>query len=1330
MARLVLTFLALSLLMVGIVGAASYLRARNSLETQVFDRLDAAGQLKADSVDRWIDEQRRNVVFVGGLLGGYISGDASGLGEASQAVLAGGPQAARGTLAHTTVLTALNYVVSQTADAQEYLVVDPGGKVVVSTVAGHEGRSQSKEEWFERGSSRTYVEPVQPSSLTGRPTITIATPLFDRDGQQVGIVAANLNLERLDRIVLPVAGLGQTGESYLVGRNGHFVHAARDIGEFADGASSPGIESAIAGTDGRGMYENYRGVPVIGVYRWLPEIGAGLVAEQSEEAAFAPARTLALTIGGVGILVAFLLGIGTYLAARRIARPILAITDTAQAVAAGDLDREAPVTTNDEVGTLALAFNAMTGRLRETLAGLEQRVADRTEALGKQNVELEALNETSVGVMQRLELGELLGELIERAGAALGTEHGYVYLAGSGEDVVSNRFSTGLFRSEVGRRLHRGEGVAGHVWVTGEPLVVDDYDVWEGRDETFAAGVIGTLAAVPLSSGGDVVGALGLARKVEDSRPFTDTDVDLLQRLAQLASIALDNARLFAEQRQAQSELAAAAEALRQAEEQSRRLIEELPMAVYTDKPDATATSIYISPRVEAMFGYPRDAWMGESFFASVLHPDDRERTLAQGAADLLGSDESTTHEYRLVAADGRVVWVRDDQWIVRDEHGEPLHIQGFMLDVTDEHEAAIEIRRQKQYFESLVEVSPVAVVVTDLDERVEAWNPSAAELFGYPASEAIGRTIDELLLRSDALVEEGLEVRREALTTGRAQRIGQRTRKGGSLVDVEILMVSLVIEEEHTGYYVMYHDIGELQRARQEAEAATEVKSAFLATMSHEIRTPMNAVIGMTGLLLDTGLDEEQKGFAQVISSSGDALLHIIDDILDYSKIEAGRLELDAQPFDLRECIEGSLEILAPRAAVKNVELGCLFADDVPPAVIGDSARLRQVLLNLLSNAVKFTDEGEIVVDVGRGKNGLLHLDVRDTGIGIPADRLDHMFESFSQVDASITRRYGGTGLGLAISKRLVELMGGTITIESEIGKGSTFHVTIVADESSAVAPPRYAQPEQPVLHGKHVLIVDDNATNREILSRQAASWGMVAEADEKPADALLRLRRGETFDVAVLDMQMPDMDGLTLAHEIRVLGGSFPLILATSLGGLHQARSSSEFAAQLAKPVKASQLYEALLDALSGALGLEGAGSKHETRSASGGISALRILIAEDNAVNQKLAMLLLAKLGYAGDLAENGLEVLDALARERYDVVLMDMQMPELDGLGATRRIIEEYGPDRPRIIAMTANAMQGDREECLAAGMDDYVAKPIRPEELAGALARCKPRATFS
>ena len=497
MTRLVASFLLLSVLMVGVVGVVAYLRAKSSLQGTVFDRLGAASELKADSLDRWIDEQRRNVVFVAGVLGGYETGESvTDLNEDVLRVLDDPGERA----AHESVGGLLSYVVSKTADAQEFLVLDLDGRIVVSTVDDHEGLDQSTTDFFVTGSSNTYVQPVATTDLSEAQVIVIATPLFAPDGQRVAVVAGVLNLTRLDQIILQETGLGETGEAYLVGSDGGPVHAGMHE-EFPDGVSSGGIDRALAQTDGQGLYENYRGEPVIGVYTWQPEVGSALLTEMSQQEAFEPARQVALTIAIVGLAVVAVFGVGIYGVSRRIARPIIAITDTAAAVTAGDLAREAPVTTNDEVGDLAESFNTMTSRLRETLEGLERRVAERTEALSVQNAELEVLHETTLGVMDRLDADELLTTLLERAGQLAGTEHGYIYLETDDGSDIENRVSVGLLAEDRGRRIGHGDGVAGRVWDTGEPLVVDDYDEWEGRSAAFPTGQIRALAGVPLRSG-------------------------------------------------------------------------------------------------------------------------------------------------------------------------------------------------------------------------------------------------------------------------------------------------------------------------------------------------------------------------------------------------------------------------------------------------------------------------------------------------------------------------------------------------------------------------------------------------------------------------------------------------------------------------------------------------------------------------------------------------------------------------------------------------------------------------------------------------------------
>lgn len=446
--------------------------------------------------------------------------------------------------------------------------------------------------------------------------------------------------------------------------------------------------------------------------------------------------------------------------------------------------------------------------------------------------------------------------------------------------------------------------------------------------------------------------------------------------------------------------------------------------------------------------------------------------------------------------------------------------------------------------------------------------------------------------------------------------------------------------------------------------------------------------------------------------------------------------MELENQPFDLRECVEGALDLVAARAFDKGLDLAYLIDEDIPSAWLGDVTRVRQILLNLLSNALKFTDQGEIVLSVSAvpklaaGKSAHeLRFSVRDTGIGIPPERMDRLFQSFSQVDASTARKYGGTGLGLAISKRLSEMMGGTMWVESEgvPGKGTTFHFTIMAAPTKDVAKKR--QPVRGVqapLDGKRLLIVDDNETNRRILMLQTRNWGMEPQEVATPAEALELIQRGDLFDLAILDMHMPEMDGLVLAGEIRRHRSAeeLPLVLFTSLGRREAGAEAMDFAAFLTKPIKPSQLFDALVGVFSGEpihVPQVVARDKFQFDPEMAQRHPLHILVAEDNMVNQKLALRLLEQMGYRADVAANGLEAVEAVERQQYDVVLMDVQMPEMDGLEATRQIIRRSTDEgRPWIIAMTANAMEGDRERCLAAGMNDYITKPVRGPELVGAL----------
>jgi PAS domain S-box-containing protein len=763
--------------------------------------------------------------------------------------------------------------------------------------------------------------------------------------------------------------------------------------------------------------------------------------------------------------------------------------------------------------------------------------------------------------------------------------------------------------------------------------------------------------------------------------------------------------------------LAETAEQLREQTHYLESLLEISPVAIVTTDVDGTVTAW--NPAAEGLFGYTRAEAVGHKIDDLVAScPEVRAEALAVTRDTVLGG---------LVHAVTRRMH-RDGSLIDVELLSAPVLVGGDPVGTYAIYHDIRELQRRKQYLESLLELSQTAIVTMDLDAVVTSWNPAAEKLFGYTRDEAIGRGVDDLVARSDAIRAEAIDVSKQA-GKGQLVRLStRRTRKDGTLVDVDVRAAPIFVGEQRVGMYALYDELTELLRARHEAEAAAEAKSAFLATMSHEIRTPLNAVIGMTELLLETDLAPAQRELADVVHTSGDALLGVINEILDFSKLEAGGVRLERHPFALRDSVETALEMVAASAAEKDLDVACLVDPDAPVAIVGDWTRLRQILVNLLTNAVKFTQQGEVVLTVEShitaesAHDYRLQFTVRDTGIGIAADRLDAVFESFSQVDASTTRRYGGTGLGLAISKRLCELMGGEMWVESEPGSGSAFHFTLPADG----APSPEAEPIAVELRGMRILVVDDNATNREVVVRQARSWGMIPRETGLPREALEWVRRGDPVDIAILDMQMPGMDGLALAREMRRYrdADALPLVLLSSLGRRGDDRElNAEFAAVLTKPIKSSQLY----NVIAAVVGVQTAGAPARESEQAVERSArplLRILVAEDNAVNQRLTLLLLEKLGCAADVVANGVEALDALERGPYDVILMDVEMPEMDGREATRRILRTWSSDeRPRIIAMTASAMPGDREACLAAGMDDYLTKPVQLDELRQALERC-------
>ena len=775
------------------------------------------------------------------------------------------------------------------------------------------------------------------------------------------------------------------------------------------------------------------------------------------------------------------------------------------------------------------------------------------------------------------------------------------------------------------------------------------------------------------------------------------------------------------------------------------------------------------------MLGYTlAEVEAASHFYLDHLHADDRPRVEAVIADLIAGERAQLDLEVRMRHMDGSWRWILDRGRVAEwNDDGSARRVVGTHLDITERKEAEAALQRNHSMLVAQQEAAPDGILVIDDHREIVSYNQRFAELWDLSDEALASGEDDEILAEAiqqlehpeqflsvvEYLYDHPRESSRDEVTLkdGRvfdrySQPIGDDDAYYGRVWYYHEITERVEREEKLRRYAAnleetkaalernssnLAHTIYELDQARKDAEAATRAKSAFLANMSHEIRTPMNGVIGMAALLMDTDLSAEQEEYAETIRTSGNALLSLINDILDVSKIEAGRLELDEQAFAVSTCVEEALDLVTHQATNSGLKLAYHIGSDVPGWVLGDGSRVRQVITNFLSNAVKFTEEGEVVVRVDakplpRSEDTVqLTFAVHDTGIGIPEDKQESLFEPFVQADSSTARKYGGTGLGLTISQQLARMMDGCVELESAPGEGSTFSLVVplkVAEEATDQA---HEKGEQSGLAGRRALVVDDYETNRVIMRGYGKQWGLAVDEAVSGEEALQRLDEAETpYDLILLDMRMPEMDGVELTRAIRARSAydDVPLIMLTSIGDQKTQRDAKDAGctACLIKPIKPGRLLNALRRALGQAAHEDEKKPSVPPEPTLADRHPLRILIAEDNLVNQKVTRQQLRRFGYEADVVTNGQEVLDTMQDHPYDVVLMDVQMPEMDGLEATRRIVDGAVDVRPYIVAMTASAMDEDRRRCFEAGMDDYVTKPVDPDALADALRRCAAR----
>jgi PAS domain S-box-containing protein len=1002
--------------------------------------------------------------------------------------------------------------------------------------------------------------------------------------------------------------------------------------------------------------------------------------------------------------------------------------------------------------------------------------ADRTqteatlEALAVRNKRLEVVRAVTEEITRELDLTALLELITQRAAELIGAPSSAIYLWDKPAEAIIPQAWYGLGDWMRDVRFRMGEGIPGAVGQCREGMIVNDY-----RSSPYASplfiehtGITAVLAA-PLLYRGRLLGVITL-NNGRTGRHFTEQDSNLLGLFAAQTAIAIQNARLYENQavratrlhtltrlNQLISSSLDMGAVLREIAQAAATLMNVPFVRIFTADEATQTLEVRASSDDQLAVGYPtktmrygeRSAgWVAQhrrALHIPDVFVDERVATHDWLRAQNLRSLFAVPILHHEVLLGVLVMTGRQPFQFAPDEQA--------LLD-TFVAQAAVAIRNASLYealrssderTRLILENALDAVITIDQLGHITDWNPQAEATFGWSRQEAIGRSLGATIIPAKYREAHQRGVQR-FLATGKGPVMNKRIEINALYRDGREFPVELAISPMQVGQTFIFsafiRDITErkraeadLQQAKDAAEAAAKAKGEFLANMSHEIRTPMNGILGMTELALDTTLTPDQREYLTIVKASADGLLSILNDILDFSKIEAGKLALDAVPFALRDSLGASLKTLALRAHEKGLELAYTVRPEVPDTVVGDPGRLRQILVNLVGNAVKFTEHGEVVVEVEATSavtdSVTLHVAVKDTGIGIPTDKQHLILEPFTQADGSMTRKYGGTGLGLAISKQLVELMGGRLWLESDVGGGSTFHFTTrFGVQPTSVEP----QVPAPVLDARQlpVLVVDDNSTNRRILHDVLAHWQMQPTAVDGGKAALAVLTQakdaGTPFPLVLLDAQMPEMDGFTLAARIRqdpaLVGATILMLSSANLSGDAERCRELGIPIYLTKPIIQSALWDAIMTSLRRV--------GHDDHPVPpvphpvpfGSRQGVRILLAEDNTVNQTLAVRMLEKRGHQVEVVGTGKEALTALARQPFDLVLMDVQMPELDGFEATAAIRareREIGGHLP-IIAMTAHAMKGDQERCLAAGMDGYVAKPMKAGDLYAAIDR--------